>query len=104
MRGLGKYRLAPGFDSFLIEPTKWNKMSVENQEKHVKKFLNLIPSSLHPTRAKQPQPELFNDCIDLLSKEIPEKSVVSPVRLKKSEKSIWQLYSEDRNTLRDFFA
>ena len=119
MRGLGKYRLAPGFDSFLVEPTKWNKMSVENQEKHVKKFLNFKPSSYNsymksktiglkssprPKRSRQPEPELFNDRIDLLSKEIPEKSMVSPVRLKKSEKSIWQVYSEDRNTLRDFFC
>ena len=91
-------------------------MSLENQEKHVKKFLNFIPSSYNsymkpktvglkssprPKRSRQPEPELF---IDLLSKEIPEKSMVSPVRLKKSEKSIWKVYSEDRNTLRDFFC
>ena len=94
-------------------------MSVENLEKHVKIFLNFIPSSYNsymkpetvglksssrPKRSRQPEPELFNDRIDLLSKEIPEKSMVSPVRLKKSEKSIWQVYSEDRNTLRDFFC
>ena len=74
-------------------------MSLENQEKHVKKFLNFIPSSYNsyvkpktvglkssprPKRSRQLEPELFHDRIDLLSKEIPEKAVVSPVRLKKS--------------------
>ena len=94
-------------------------MSVENQEKHVKKFLNFIPSSYDsyikpetaglksspcPKRSRQPEPELFNDRNYLLSKEIPEKLVLSPVCLKKYEKSIWQVYSEDSNTLRNFFC
>lgn len=61
-----------------------------------------LRSSPRPKRSRQPEPELFNDRIDLLSKEIPEKSVVSPVHLKKSEKSLWRVYSGDRNTLRDF--
>ena len=80
LRGLEKYRLAPGFDNFLIEPTKWNKMSVENQEKHVKKFLNFTPSSYNsymkpktvglkssprPKRSRQPESELFNDRITI---------------------------------------
>ena len=78
-------------------------MRVEKQEKHVKKFLNFIPSSYNshmkpktaglkssprPKRSRQPEPELLDDRIDLLSKEIPEKSVASPICSKKSEKSI----------------
>ena len=43
-----------------------------------------LKSSPRPKRSRQLEPELFHDRIDLLSKEIPEKAVVSPVRLKKS--------------------
>ena len=64
----------------------------------------VLKSSSQPKCSRQPEPELFNDRIDLLSKEISGKSVVSAVRLKKSEKSIWQAYSENRNTFRDFFC
>ena len=43
-----------------------------------------LKSSPRPKRSRQLESELFHDRIDLLSKEIPEKAVVSPVRLKKS--------------------
>ena len=55
LHGLGKYRLAPGFDNFLIEPTKWNKMCVENQNKHFKNFLNFIPSSYNSYMKQKPR-------------------------------------------------
>ena len=29
LRGLGKYRLSPGYESFFVDPCKWNTWSVE---------------------------------------------------------------------------
>ena len=38
MKGLGKYRLPPGYESFYVDPSKWNTFSVERQNSHVKKY------------------------------------------------------------------
>ena len=45
LRGLGKYRLSPGYESFYVGPCKWNTSSVEQQNSHVKKYAQFKPRS-----------------------------------------------------------
>ena len=40
IRGLGKYRLAPGYTSFSVDPTLWSKWSDQRKEQHMKRFKN----------------------------------------------------------------
>ena len=39
LRGLGQYRLAPGYENFYVDSCKWNTWSFEQQSFHVKKYL-----------------------------------------------------------------
>ena len=78
IRGLGKYRLAPGYDRFQVDPMRWNRCGPERQAQHLESFRKFIPSScdtyakpksagLKSTpkskkrRADLPEPELFVD-------------------------------------------
>lgn len=47
LRGLGKYRLAPGYDQFQVDPVKWNKWGPERQSQHLSAFRNFIPKSFN---------------------------------------------------------
>ena len=38
LRGLGKYRLPPGYERFYVDPCKWNTWSAERQNSHAKKY------------------------------------------------------------------
>ena len=38
LRGLGKYRLPPGYERFYVDPCKWNTGSVQRQNSHAKKY------------------------------------------------------------------
>ena len=38
VRGLGKYRLAPGYDHFLVDPIKWNRWGLEREAQHIIHF------------------------------------------------------------------
>ena len=38
LRGLGKYRLSPGYESFYVGSCKWNTSIVQQQNSHVKKY------------------------------------------------------------------
>ena len=104
IRGLGKYRLAPGYDHFQVEPTKWSRWGPERQSQHIKAFREFVPKSYdsykkpasagHKTspksnkrRAELPEPELFAD-------RVPEYNppAVTPLRLSKvGRSSQWQV-------------
>jgi len=43
LRGVGKYRLAPGYDQFFVEPSKWNMWGVDRREQHINAFMKFIP-------------------------------------------------------------
>ena len=45
VRGLGKYRLAPGYDHFVIDPIKWNRWGLERQAQHISTFRQFIAKS-----------------------------------------------------------
>ena len=45
LRGIGKYRLAPGFDQFLVDQIKWNRWGLERQTEHVKNFRSFVPAT-----------------------------------------------------------
>jgi len=45
IRGLGKYCLAPGYDHYHVDPTKWNHWSPERQSQHVNSFREFVPKS-----------------------------------------------------------
>ena len=113
LRGLGKYRLSPGFDQFTVEPTKWNQWSLQRQEEHLKQFRSYIPSSYNAytkpkvaglkstpgnsRRARQPEPELFRDRFNLEQQpnEVMEQQTnqnVTPLKLhKSSDDSNWEV-------------
>lgn len=104
IRGLGKYRLAPGYEHFQVEPTKWNRWGPERQSQHIESFREFVPKSYdvykkpasagHKTspksnkrRAELPEPELFAD-------RVPDVNppTVTPLRLSKvGKRSQWQV-------------
>ena len=45
LRGIGKYCLATGYESFFVNPVLWNHWSPERQSQHVSKFREFIPKS-----------------------------------------------------------
>ena len=45
IHGLDKYRLAPGYDHFHVDPTKWNRWSPERQCQHINLFREFVPKS-----------------------------------------------------------
>ena len=76
LKGLGKYRLSPGYENFYVDPCKWNTWSVEQQNSHVKNYAQFNPRSYHvyrkpvlgslkkvpkKRRATEPKADLFVD-------------------------------------------
>ena len=45
VRRLGKYRLAPGYDQFQVDPVKWNKWGPKRQAQHLSALRNFTPKS-----------------------------------------------------------
>ena len=121
IRGLGKYRLAPGYDHFHIDPIKWNRWSPERQCQHIKSFREFVPKSYdsykkpssagHKTssksnkrRAELPEPEIFADRIPDVNPQAKETGV-APLHLSKvGRSSEWQvkLINHDYIYKRDF--
>ena len=109
VRGLGKYRLAPGYDQFHIDPVKWNRWGPERQSQHISSFREFVPkaydsyrkpsSAGHKTspkagkrRAELPEPKLFADRVPV--NPPPKKIAVTPLRLTKvGEGSNWRVRS-----------
>ena len=94
LRGLGKYRVAPGYEHFLVDPVTWNKWGPQRQAQHLSSFRQFTPKSYitynKPSaaglkaapskkvrRCNLPEPELF------LTRTDPEPQVVTPLRLYK---------------------
>ena len=84
IRGLGKYRLASGYEQFLVAPHVWARMTQESRDLKISELMNFTvkPSSLfkkpvdagkkcappQKRRANQIVPELFIDRTPLVSK------------------------------------
>ena len=94
LRGLGKYRIAPGYEHFLVDPVTWNKWGPQRQAQHLSSFRQFTPKSYNTynkpsaaglkaapskkvRRCNLPEPELF------LTRTDPEPQVVTPLRLYK---------------------
>lgn len=94
LRGLGKYRLAPGYEHFLVDPVTWNKWGPQRQAQHFLSFRRFIPKSYNTykkpsvaglkegaqnntRRCNLPEPELF------VNRTEPEPQVVTPLRIYK---------------------
>ena len=52
IQGLGKYRLAPGYDRFQVDPVRWNRLGPERQAQHLESL------SRHLTTRVQSQSQL----------------------------------------------
>ena len=82
VRGLGKYRLAPGYDQFRVDPVKWNRWGPERQAQHLSALRNFTPKSydmhkkpraaglktspeIKTRRVNLPEPEIFTDRIEI---------------------------------------
>lgn len=107
IHSLGKYRLAPVYDQFQIDPTRWNYWSPERQVQHVNSFREFLPKSYdsytkptsagHKTskstkrRADLPEPEIFADRIPNVNPPL-KKTALTPLRLSTvGESSQWQV-------------
>lgn len=110
LRGIGKYRLAPGYESFFVNPVVWNRWSPERQSQHVNKFREFVPKSydkyLKPQsagqkqsgksnkrRAELPEPEIFAERIVVdVHQPSAKKDAISPLKQSKaSGTSQWQV-------------
>ena len=106
VRGLGKYRLAPGYDQFQVDPVKWNRWGPERQAQHLSALRNFTPKSYDmykkpraaglrtspqskTRRVHLPEPEIFTDRVEV-GDDKPQ--AVIPIRLSKSDdKTKWQV-------------
>ncbi len=111
LRGIGKYRLATGYESFFVNPVLWNRWSPERQSQHVSKFREFVPKSYdtytkaqsagqkpsgksNKRRAVLPEPEIFAERITVVDVHEPpaKKHTISPLRLSKAgSTSQWQV-------------
>ena len=96
LRGMGRYRLAVGYQDFFVEPVKWNQWRPDRRQKHVDKFLKFRPTEIQCYRKplsaglkKEPRPkrriekgeaEIF---IDRAATLPPTTSQVTPIKLSK---------------------
>ena len=51
IQGLGKYRLAAGYDPFQVDPVTWNRWGPTRQAQHLEAFRAFVPRS-YDTYAK----------------------------------------------------
>ena len=113
LRGLGKYRISPGYDQFYVDPVKWNRWGPQRQTQHLQSFRNFVPNSYDKytkpksagkkaspksakRRADMPEPELFVERIQEGSNSVLapacKKTAVTPLRLSKAgNDSHWQV-------------
>lgn len=42
--GVGEFMLMPEFSSYYIEHSQWNSMSVQQQDKYIRKMIEAIPN------------------------------------------------------------
>lgn len=102
IRGLGRYRLAPGYEQFFVEPHKWNQWSVERRQQHIDVFLSFSPSAAGSyskpaaaglkkaprakRRIEKGEPELF---VERIQTSI---EAVTPIKIsKKKGKDEWKV-------------
>lgn len=52
IRGLGKHRLAPGYNRFQVDPVRWNRWGPERQAQHLRSL------SCHLTACMQSHSQL----------------------------------------------
>lgn len=115
LRGLGKFRLAPGYERFLVDPVRWNRWGPERQKQHVKAFRAFTPLSSDkykkptsaglkctPTHKRRrtvlPEPQLFTNRAEPSTSQLssdqaePPSKKVTPLRLQKQTgQSLWQV-------------
>ena len=124
IRGIGKYRLAPAYQQFSVDPVHWMQWSVTRQEQHVTAFLNYIPTPSETfTRPKnagskaeapskrrrdQNEPELFFDSLDVLTPAVisstsmsqsskpPVPKKVTPIKIQKIGPGNYSTYKSCR--------
>ena len=99
IRGLGKYRLAPRYDQFQVDPVKWTRWGPERQAQHLSALRNFTPKSYDmykkpratglksspkskTRRVHLPEPQIFTDR-DEVGDDKPQ--VVTPIRIPKSD-------------------
>jgi hypothetical protein len=101
IRSLGKYRLAPGYDHFQVDPVTWNKWGPQRQAQHLSSFRIFMPRAFDmykkpscaglkrsphnkARRVNISEPEVFFNRVDIPD---PKPQTVSPLRItKKSDK------------------
>lgn len=91
LRGVGRYRLAVGYEQFFVEHVKWNQWSPVRRQQHVDVFMKFIPKSAQlykkpsvaglkkapreSRRVENPEPALFMNRISAVCEQ------VSPLKL-----------------------
>ena len=99
--GQGKYRLAPGYESFFVDPTQFLKWSKDRQHQHLQKFMNYVApiyttyqkpynagnkgnSGGQKRRARLPEPTVFTERINPSCDPKDNQSLLTPVKIRKS--------------------
>jgi len=108
LRGLGKFRLAPGYERFRVDPLRWNRWGPDRQKQHIKAFREFTPLASDtykkpssaglkstPTnkrrRTELPEPQLFVTRAEVHTE--PPAKKISPLRLQKPTGQTWQVGS-----------
>lgn len=101
IRGLGKYRLAPGYDHLKVDPVVWNKWGPDWQAQHLLRFQEFSPKSYNTYHkpssaglksapvsksrsAKLPEAQMF---LSLTTPKPRPDEVVTPIKIYKDANS-----------------
>ena len=95
LRGVGRYRLAPGYENSYVDPSKWNQWSVKRREQHLNAFFAYIPKQSYcyqklasaglkkaprvKRRVEKKEPAFFLD--RTLGQSLMPKDKVTPIEL-----------------------
>lgn len=103
VRGIGKYRLAPDFQTFAIDPVRWIRWGCDRQEQHLDAFFLFTPevtwlfkrpanagqkSTVVKKRRDKDEPQLFSQRIGSSaspSSNPQANKKVTPLKLRKDE-------------------
>ncbi|XP_065060451.1 uncharacterized protein LOC135687737 [Rhopilema esculentum] len=118
LRGIGRYRLAPGYESFYVDPSKWNQWSVKRRQQHIDAFFAFMPSQSQcyekpasaglktaprvKRRVEKEEPIIFVD--RTLTLPVMSKDKVTPIKLakvgedqvQKTANSTWTVVSQQK--------
>eukprot|EP00112_Aurelia_sp_Birch-Aquarium-sp1_P021630 Seg5874.1 transcript_id=Seg5874.1/GoldUCD/mRNA.D3Y31 product="hypothetical protein" protein_id=Seg5874.1/GoldUCD/D3Y31 len=121
LRGVGRYRLADGYEKFFVESSKWNQWSPQRRQQHADQFFSSIPTQSQcykkpasaglkkapraQRRVEKEEPQFFLDRTAAVP--VVSNPKVTPIKLKKSatkpgvSQSAWSVAQRGNSTNED---